>query len=101
MAAPMLLARSALRQVVDFALPPRCPGCGTITSQPHSFCLTCWSALTFLGEPCCARCALPFEYESGGADAECASCIADPPPFERMRAAVAYGEIARGVALKL
>lgn len=101
MAAPMLLARSALRQVVDFALPPRCPGCGTITSQPHSFCLTCWSALTFLGEPCCARCALPFEYESGGADAECASCIADPPPFDRMRAAVAYGEIARGVALKL
>ncbi len=100
MATPALLARSALRQVVDFALPPRCPGCGVVTPEQHSFCLGCWSALTFLGQPCCARCALPFEYD-GGAEAECAACIADPPPFDRMRAAVAYGEIARGVALKL
>jgi ComF family protein len=91
---------AALRQVVDYALPPRCPGCGEITQEEHRFCLSCWQKLHFIGEPCCARCGLPFEFD-GGIDAECGACLAYPPPFDRMRAAVAYGEIARQVALKL
>lgn len=91
-------AKAVLDRIVDFALPPRCPACGAVTQAPHRFCMDCWAALTFLGEPCCERCALPFEYESDGL---CAGCIADPPPFDRLRAAVAYGEIARQVALKL
>ena len=28
-------------------------------AEPHVFCLACWSSLTFLGPPCCSRCALP------------------------------------------
>lgn len=32
---------------------------------------------------------------------ECGGCLADPPPFDRLRAGVAYGELARSVALKL
>lgn len=96
----MGLARAATRHIVDFALPPRCPGCGTITDRQHSFCLSCWQALSFLAEPCCARCGLPFEYDAGDG-AECGSCIAEPPGFDRLRAAVAYGEIARRVVLKL
>ena len=94
------LARSALRPILDFALPPRCPGCGTVTQEPHRFCLACWSALTFLGEPCCARCALPFDYGEA-AEVICGRCLAEPPAFDRLRAAVAYGDIARAVALKL
>ncbi len=86
--------------MLDFALPPRCPGCGTITGEQHSFCLACWQSLHFLGEPCCERCGLPFEYE-GGPGAECGACMADPPAFDRLRAAVAYGEVARKIALKL
>lgn len=93
-------ARGAARKIVDFALPTRCPGCGAITEGPHRFCLTCWQSLTFLGEPCCGRCGLPFEYESG-AGAECGACLAEPPFFDRLRAAVAYGDVARNVALKL
>jgi ComF family protein len=92
--------RSAAAAAVDFALPPRCPACGTIVPEAHNFCLDCWSRLHFLTEPCCARCGLPFEF---GADegAECGRCLAEPPPFDRLRAAVAYGEVARAVALKL
>jgi ComF family protein len=94
------LARSALRPILDFALPPRCPGCGAVTDEPHRFCLTCWTALTFLGEPCCARCALPFDYGEG-AEVICGRCLAEPPAYDRLRAAVAYGDMARAVALKL
>jgi len=100
MSAAATLARAALRPILDFALPPRCPGCGTVTLEPHRFCLDCWSRLTFLGAPCCARCALPFDYESG-AEVECGRCLAEPPAYDRLRAAVAYGEISRRVALKL
>jgi ComF family protein len=94
-------ARAALRLALDFALPPRCPSCGVITADPHRFCLRCWSALAFLGDPCCACCGLPFEYEAGEGEGLCGRCLADPPRFDRLRAAVGYGEVARRVALKL
>ena len=93
-------ARTAARKVLDFALPPRCPGCGAITPDEHLFCIACWQKLQFLGEPCCERCGLPFEYD-GAFGSECGGCIANPPAYDRLRAAVAYGEVARKVALKL
>jgi ComF family protein len=101
MIAPASLARRLLRQVVDFALPPRCPACGIIVPDPHLLCLDCWHSLAFLGEPCCARCGLPFDFAAGGEGVECGRCLAEPPRFERLRAAVAYGEVARKIALKL
>ncbi|PSJ39742.1 ComF family protein [Allosphingosinicella deserti] len=93
-------AGAAARGLLDFALPPRCPSCGIIVPDPHRFCLACWNGLHFLGAPCCVRCGLPFDFDAG-IDSECAGCLADPPPFDRLRAAVAYGDIARKVALKL
>jgi len=94
-------ARAAFRPILDFALPPRCPGCGAVTEEPHRFCLACWSSLSFLGEPCCAKCALPFDYGDASEAVLCGRCLAEPPAYDRLRAAVAYGEISRKVALKL
>ncbi|MEA3001763.1 MAG: hypothetical protein QOH81_551 [Sphingomonadales bacterium] len=91
--------RSLVREAVDFALPPRCPACGIITPEPHRFCFACWQALTFLGDPCCLCCGLPFAY--GDSLALCGRCLAEPPRFDRLRAAVAYGDVARSVVLKL
>jgi ComF family protein len=68
--------------------------------RSRSFCLDCWRELRFLGEPCCARCALPFDYDHGR-EAECGACLQHPPGYDRLRAAVAYGQTARKVALKL
>ncbi len=85
---------------LGFALPPRCPGCGVITPAMHQFCLDCWSALDFLGDPKCARCGVPFDMDRGP-DALCGACYADPPSFDAMHAAVAYGPIASALALKL
>ena len=90
----------ALGRAVDFALPPRCAGCGAVTDGPHRFCMACWQSLHFLGDPCCTRCGFPFEIALSGVE-ECGACLADPPPFDRLRAAVAYGDVARKVALKL
>lgn len=89
-----------LFRLIDLALPPRCPGCGAIVEADHRFCAACWGSLRFLGPPWCAGCHAPFDFDRG-AGAMCAACLADPPPHEGVRAAVAYGDVARRLALKL
>jgi ComF family protein len=89
-----------LARIADLALPPRCPGCGEVTAADHRFCADCWAELRFLGPPWCASCQLPFEFDRGEG-AVCAECMAAPPPHDGVRAAVAYGAVAREVALKL
>lgn len=56
--------------------------------------------MRFLGDPCCARCGVPFDHDMG-AGAQCGSCLAAPPPFDSARAVLAYGDVARAVALRL
>ena len=90
--------KSALNVVLDFALPPRCAGCGSIVGQLHSFCPDCWTEVEFLGDSGCTSCGLPLE----ATDAElCGVCIAKPPRIQRTRAAVAYGDRSRSIAIKL
>ncbi len=89
-----------LRLVATLALPPRCPGCGSVVSEDHRFCAECWASLRFIGPPWCARCNLPFEHDRGS-DATCDACEARPPRHAGVRAAVAYGPVARTVALRL
>lgn len=91
---------AAVRQIAALALPPRCPGCGTPVAEDHRFCAGCWSDLRFLGPPWCAGCNLPFAYDRGE-DARCANCLQTPLRHSGVRAAVAYGEVARTLALRL
>jgi len=91
----------AARAIVDYALPPRCPGCGTIVGEDRQFCLTCWSSLHFLDGPACAHCSIPLPIALPGGSIACGACLASPPPFEGAPAAVAYGAVARTVALRL
>ena len=88
------------RSVAALALPPRCPGCGAVVGVDHSFCAECWGSLRFIGPPWCAMCHLPFEHDRG-AGATCNACAARPPRHAGVRAAVAYGPVARTVALRL
>jgi ComF family protein len=85
---------------LDLALPPRCPACGTVTVADHLFCVDCWQKLDFLNGPACGSCGEPFAVDPGPG-ARCGACLADPPAIDGMSAAVAYGDIARALALKL
>lgn len=93
--------RVAARAIVDYALPPRCPGCGIIVDEDHQFCLGCWSSLHFLDGPCCSRCSIPLPTALPGGAVMCGACLPSAPPFEGAPAAVAYGPVARTVALRL
>jgi len=90
---------SAISFAISFALPPRCAGCGAIVDADHRFCDTCWRALDFLTGAGCALCSIPLA--GAAADTICASCLQTPPRHDGVRAAVAYGDVARTVALRL
>lgn len=92
--------RETMRRMLKLALPPRCPGCGAVIAADHHFCADCWGNLHFIGPPWCASCNAPFAFARGD-DARCGACLADPPRHRGVRAAVAYGEVARALALKL
>ena len=90
--------RMAVRWALDFALPPRCAGCGTIVGDVHSFCADCWRQMEFLGDSGCSSCGLPLHATEA---TSCAVCLAKPPRIARTRAAVAYDELSRGLAIRL
>lgn len=99
----MRLARmpvAAMAQLVALALPPRCPGCGVVVEADHRFCAACWAGLRFLGDPACAACGAPMAIDQGPG-MRCGPCLDQPPGHDGVRAAVAYGPVARDVALKL
>jgi len=86
------------RWILDFALPPRCAGCGVVVQDVHSFCAECWGQIDFLGETGCGVCGLPLEATEA---TTCGICLAKPPRIARTRAAVAYGDLSRGLAIRL
>jgi ComF family protein len=96
----LALLIAPIASLVAAALPPRCPGCGTPVAADHRFCAACWRGLRWLTPPWCAACNRPFAYDRGPG-ARCAVCLADPPRHAGIRAAVAYGAVARRLALKL
>jgi ComF family protein len=87
-----------VRAALDFALPPRCAGCGAIVGNVHSFCVDCWKQIDFLGEGGCGICGIPLEATE---QSTCARCLASPPRLARIRAAVAYGDLSRSLAIRL
>jgi ComF family protein len=89
---------AGVRRALDFALPPRCAGCGTIVEQVHSFCADCWKHIEFLGDSGCVTCGLPLQATE---ETSCGACLARPPRIARTRAAVAYDELSRTLAIRL
>ncbi len=91
------------RLALDMLLPPQCPGCGVLVDTSGGLCVACWSAITFIGDPLCARCGLPFEFAEPDqppvSDVLCGSCVRQPPVFARARTVMAYDDASRHLIL--
>lgn len=92
------VVRTCARLALDFALPPRCPACGIIVADVHAFCTDCWKQVEFLGNTGCSTCGLPLEATEAE---QCGVCLARQPRIARTRAALAYDDISRGLAIRL
>ncbi len=81
---------------LDWLIPPQCLVCQGDIAQTSGLCFGCWSKLAFIEPPFCERLATPFPYDQGD-DLVSAAALADPPPWERARAAVIFDETARSL----
>src|SRR5271165_240 len=82
------------RRILDLGLPPQCPTCREPVADPGAVCSHCWSKLTFISRPFCERLGIPFAFDPGPGVLSM-EAIADPPSYNRARAAVRYDETAR------
>lgn len=87
------LARAALGQVRDIALPTLCVACREPVSG-DGVCARCWAELSFITRPYCPRLGIPFVYDPGPGLLSM-QAIAAPPAYQRARAAVRYDDIAK------
>ena len=91
-------AISFLGMAVDTILPPRCVVTGEMVERQGMIAPGAWRDLDFITSPFCACCGSPFEF-AVDEGALCASCIADPPPFETARSALKYNDTSRSLIL--
>src|SRR5713226_838759 len=85
--------RRAARMALDIALPTLCVCCREPVDG-EGLCAACWSKLSFIARPYCERLGIPFPYDPGPGILSM-EAIADPPAYNRARAAVRYDDIAR------
>ena len=84
--------RETLRVGLNAALPPLCPACRDLVTD-EGLCPACWSKLAFIAAPYCPRLGIPFAYDPGPGILSM-QAIADPPAYQRARAAVRYDDVA-------
>ena len=78
-----------------FVRPPLCAVCRAPV-HGNGLCAGCWSKLSFITRPYCERLGIPFIYDPGPGILSM-EAIANPPAYQRARAAVRFDEISRAL----
>jgi ComF family protein len=84
------------RGFVDWLTPPKCLACKQDIAAGASLCLACWSKLVLIDEPVCDALGTPFAHDEGEG-ALSPAAVADPPPWDKARAAVAFDEASKAL----
>jgi predicted amidophosphoribosyltransferase len=87
--------RGALNLAADLLLPPVCISCRK-RAGAHGLllCGDCWARIDFIAPPLCAKLGVPLPYDTGEPSLS-AAAIADPPVYDRARAAARYSSTMR------
>ena len=89
-----------LTSCLNLIWPPRCIACDAGAGEPH-FCAPCASSLVSGAAHACPVCAgVYLTPPVGGGDHTCGACLKTRPPFERARAAYAYGGALRDAMIR-
>jgi ComF family protein len=89
--------RQVVRIVLDLLFPPY--DFAQRPSQGPGLAAETFTQISFLDDPVCEGCGIPFEY-SQGIGALCTACMAYPRAFARARAACLYDEGSRELILR-
>lgn len=74
---------------MDVVYPPTCLSCGMMVMRHGGLCASCWLDVRFIDRPYCEVTGVPFDHDRGEGLVSLAA-IADPPVYDRARAAVLY-----------
>lgn len=96
-----------LKWCLDLILPPRCPINGTIVERVGAISPSAWKELTFISDPKCDCCGIPFAIDSGISDDKtastsgflCADCLINPRPYNKARSIFTYNAGSRSMIL--
>lgn len=83
---------------LDVVLPPRCVVSGDIVGHQGALSPAAFAGLDFIAAPFCARCGMPFDFETAETTI-CTGCLLHPPSFGRARAALKYNDASRKMIL--
>ncbi|WP_309139474.1 double zinc ribbon domain-containing protein [Siccirubricoccus sp. G192] len=87
-------ARRVAGGALDALLPPHCLTCDAAVDRQGSLCAACFGGLSFVTEPCCQHCGVPFPHRCAGIAVPgggiCPACAQRPPAFAAARAALRY-----------
>lgn len=86
--------RRGLAWLSDLVFPPVCVACRVAVWDHDTLCPGCWSKIDFIQPPLCDRLGLPMPYDTGGIMVS-ALAVAEPPDYDRARAAAHYSGVAR------
>lgn len=84
----------------DIIFPPVCAACGRKTGGHAALCVSCWSGIRFIEQPYCSVLGTPFSHDLGPGIIS-AAAIANPPEFDRLRAAAFYSGSVRNLVQAL
>ena len=90
----------AWSRATDFLLPPVCLGCHQPLAGHDALCAKCWRSIEFIRAPLCDRLGIPLPFDSGGTIVS-AAALADPPVYDRARAAAHFDGVVRDLVHKL
>lgn len=88
------IVRRLKNGVGDLLVPAGCLACNRPAARHGGLCASCWQDMHFVERPYCEVLGLPFDHDHGEG-AVSPAAMADPPPFDRLRCAVVYGDAAR------
>jgi ComF family protein len=94
------VAHDAVTRAADALFPPACPVCSRRVARHGGLCASCWPKIRSIEAPVCPVYGTPFTAPLGEGVVS-ARAIANPPPYSRARAAVAYDDISRRFVLDL
>lgn len=93
-----------IKRGIDLILPPRCPVNGNIVDSVGAISATAWKNLTFISDPYCKCCGLPFAIDgltntAHETDFLCATCLSLTRSFDRAKSLFVYNDGCRSMIL--
>ncbi len=89
-----------LARIADLMMPPQCAACQAPLERTAALCPRCWSRISFIERPYCARLGIPFPYDAGP-DVLSAAALACDDPYDRVRSVALYDGPVRDLVMSL